>query len=200
MTANDIFTFFVAADIFYKDLCAKTQLTYNNNLSPLERFNNEIAHFYEYTGNSTDFKSRYSLNEFTNLFYDIVCYDEELPEYVQKRLSLYFDILTKVEVDEKTVNSALVKVQNGILQLKLDNAIKEFWIEDNDRKTKKVRNLVFNHKHECNSTALVRPLITWAENHNRLDYNFICKMFEYGYIVGKKEERVKRKERESREK
>lgn len=199
MKAKEIVKVFIAADIFHKDFCKKSGLTYNNR-PPLERLNDEILHFYNYTGNDTDFASCYSFEVFKNLFYDAVCYDEGLPEDVQKKILSYFDVLTKVKVDEQMVNSALVEIQNCILQKKLDNAIKEFWIEDNDRKTKKVRNIIFNHKHECNSIALIRPLITWAENHNALNIKFIYKMFEYGYIVGKREERAKRKDRERREK
>ncbi len=166
------------------------------NFSPRELFrvfNENIASLYSYRGNNTDFKSLYSFNEFTNLFYDAVRYDEELPEYVQEKFTIYFNRPHNVEIDKEYIYYALNEIRACIVQLKLDEAVKDFWIKDNERKTKKVRELLLHDRHECNSALLVRPLITWAENHNWLNHKFIYKIFEYGYIMGKRTERARKK-------
>jgi len=156
-------------------------------------FNSSIIGLYNYTGNNTDFKLQYPFDKFANLFYDAVCYDEELPEYVQEKFIFYFKRPENVKIDKDYIYSTLYKIRTCIMQKKLDNAVKDFWIKENERRTKKIRDLVFNHHHECNSAVLVRPLITWAENHNQLNHQFIYKIFEYGYITGKRAERAKKK-------
>ena len=156
-------------------------------------FNKNIINLYNYTGNNTDFKSHYSFNDFTNLFYDVVRYDEELPEYVQEKFTIYFNRSHNVEIDKEYIYYALNEIRACIVQLKLDEAVKDFWIKDNERKTKKIRELVFNHSHCCKAVPAVCPLITWAENHNQLNHEFIYKIFEYGYIMGKRAERARKK-------
>ncbi len=156
-------------------------------------FNDNILGFYHYRGDNTDFKSRYSWSEFKNFFYDAVYYDEELPEYVQEKFMIYFKGRENVDVDKGLVHCTLNEIKACIMQEKLDRAAKGFWIKDNERKTKKIRELIFRPHPECNSVDLVHPLITWAENHNRLTYEFIYKIFEYGYITGKRAERARKK-------
>lgn len=193
-TSETVVNTIIASIIYIENLYRKRGYNYNyKKTTHFESLNDELIRFYEYTGNNVDFKSLYSFNEFTNLFYDAICYDEELPEYVQEKFIVYFKTPIKVTLDEEYANSVCNEIKACILQAKLDNVIKDFWIKDNDRKTKKVRELVFRNRHECNSAALVRPLITWAKNHNRLNYEFIYKMFEYGYIMGKRTERTRKK-------
>lgn len=80
---------------FYK-LCGESRKTYTT----FEKFKNGMSEFYRYTGNGTDFKSRYSFNEFANFFYDAVCYDEELPEYIQEKFIVYFQYTENIEIDK----------------------------------------------------------------------------------------------------
>ncbi len=162
-----------------------------NSYALFKAFNDSIRSLYQYIDYNTNSEIPYSFDIFKNLFYDAVCYDEELPEDVQGKFIIYIN-RTK-EVEKNFVYSILDEIKTCIMKLKLDRAIEDFWIKDNDRKTKKVRELVFGYSHKCNSYALIRPLITWAKNHNRLNDEFIYKIFEYGYITGKRAERTKRK-------
>lgn len=191
MTAEIIISTFLAVEIIV-DLYNKSEMDYAKR-TYFEMFKENIVGFYEYTGNNTDFKVLYSFNEFTNLFYDAVCYDEELPKYVQEKFMIYFKCSEKTEFDKEYINSVLYEIRACIVQSKLDEAVKDFWIKDNERKTKKIRELIFRPHFECNSVDLVRPLITWAENHNKMTYEFIYKIFEYGYITGKRAERARKK-------
>lgn len=161
--------------------------------TPFEIFKRSISDFYTYTGNDTNFKAQYSFSEFANLFYDAVCYDEKLPEDVQEKFISYIKSYINENVDKELIRSALNEIRACIMQERLDNAVKDFWVKDNERKTKKVRELLFNYSHCCKVVPAVRPLITWAENHNRMTYEFIYKIFEYGYITGKRDERAKKK-------
>ncbi|MDE6671709.1 MAG: hypothetical protein K2K16_05880 [Ruminococcus sp.] len=192
ITVETIVNAFISTDnhisVLYK-LYGENRKTY----TPFEKFKNGISEFYRYTGNDTDFKSCYSFETFANFFYDAVCYDEELPEYIQEKFIIYFKRPEKTEIDKEYINSVLHEIRAYIVKSKLDEAVKDFWINDNDRKTKKVRELIFRPHPECNSATLVSPVITWAENHNRMTYEFIYKIFEYGYITGKRDERARKK-------
>ncbi len=152
-------------------LCGRSRKPYTQ----FEKFKNGISEFYQYTGNNTDFKSCYSFKTFVNFFYYAVCYDEKLPEYILKKFIIYFKLPENTEI----TNSVLHEIRTCIMNEKLDNAVKDFWITDNERKTKKIRELVFRDHKEYDAIALVRPLITWAENHNSLTYEFIYIMFEF---------------------
>lgn len=191
MASRDILNIFISADKYWENLAQNLGMKYKKR-TYFQAFKEEIDHFYDYTGNHSDFKMFYSLREFENLFYDAVCYDEELPEEVQEKFLLYFEVATHETPDNTTVLSAREEIINCILQEKLDEAVNDFWIKHNDRKTEKVREMIFRPHPECNSDTVIQPLITWAENHNRLNYDFIYRMFEYGYIMGKRAERHKR--------
>ena len=173
---------------------------YREPRTPFEIFDNEIVTCYHCTYDGTNFEKRYSFHDFKNMFYNAICYDEELPEYVQERISVLFGDLMNEKLDVDFYNTAVTEIKAAVTNVMLNETIQGFWRKKNEMETEKIRKLVFNNCHKCNSFALVQPLITWAENHNRLDCNFIFKMFEYGYITGKRDERAKRKERERREK
>lgn len=192
ITAEIIISAFFTS-VTYEAVVRKNHGKPFNSRTYFKVFNENILGFYHYTGNNTNFQSCYSFDEFVSLFYDAVCYDEELPEYVQEKFIIYFNRRENADVDKELVYSALDEIRACIVQSKLDEAVKDFWIKDNERKTKKIRELLFCHRHECNSATLVRPLITWAENHNRMTYEFIYKIFEYGYITGKRAERARKK-------
>lgn len=191
ITAKFIISVFCTS-IAYEAVVCKNHNRPFNSRTYFEAFNDNILRFYHYTGNNTNFQSHYSFEEFVNLFYDAVCYDEELPKYVQEKFIIYFNCRKNADVDNELVYSALNEIRDCIVQSKLDETVKDFWIKDNERKTKKIRELIFRPHLECNSVALVYPLIEWAENHNRITYEFIYKIFEYGYITGKRTERARK--------
>lgn len=165
---------------------------YHNPRTPVEMFKDFVADSYSCTYNGADFEKRYSENEFRDMFYTAILYDEELPEYVQERVLAMSKEFVDKKVDTDFYNTAVSEIKAEIKDFMLRETVKDFCRKKNDIETLAVRQLVFGHQHNFKASLYVHPLITWAENNNRLDYSFIYRMFEYGYIMGKRAERQKR--------
>lgn len=166
---------------------------YRNPRTPVEMFNDSIMEHYRCKYDGTDFEKRYSAEEFRNMFYNAVLYGEDLPEYVQERVLAMSEGDLGKKVDTDFYNNAVSEIKAEITNFMLQENVKDFYRKKNEIETLSVRQLVFAHQHNFNAYSAVRPLITWAENNNRLNYDFIYRMFEYGYIMGKRAERAKKK-------
>lgn len=165
---------------------------YREASTPVEMFNDYISDCYTCTYGGADFEKRYSAKEFKEMFYVAFLYDEELPEYVQEKILAMSSEYVYKKVDKDFYNTAVSEIKEEIKNFMLQENVKDFYRKKNDIETLTVRQLVFGHQHNFKASTYVRPLITWAENNNRLDYGFIYRMFEYGYIMGKRAERQKR--------
>lgn len=165
---------------------------YREARTPVEMFNDYISDCYTCKYGGADFERRYSAKEFRDMFYVAFLYDEELPEYVQEKILAMSGEHVYKKVDKDFYNTAVSEIKEEITHFMLEENLKNYHRKKNEIETAAVRALVFSHYHGCDTYSAVSPLITWAKNNDRLDCNFIYKMFEYGYIMGKRAERQKR--------
>lgn len=165
--------------------------------NPFERFYYTIQSLYDYSaGHQKPCKYSYTFDTFKEIIFNAVADDEELPDDIRSQAEIYY----KGRITEKIGINAFKVIKERILKLKADEQTFKLFLEQNDRETEETRNLLFNNRHCDKTYYYVRPLIQWATYHKKLDELFIFKMFEYGYITGKRDERAKKKERERREK
>lgn len=156
---------------------------------PFESFETEISSLYSYS------KLPHSFATFKEIFFNAVSDDKEIPNDIILSVEKYFKGIS----EEMDIN-AFMAIKARVIQLQGAKKIRDCFIALNEKETEEVRNLLFDNWHCPKTFYYVNPLIYWANRHHKIDRTFIYKMFEYGYIVGKREERAKRKERERREK
>lgn len=161
-------------------------LTGKTSYSPFKLFNRAIANLYDFGEFNEPFE------KFRDFFYNAVIFNEPLPEFVIEQIQAYYKGYTYKKLSAGSYKTAVSEIKEEITNFMLEENLKNYHIKKNEIETAAVRELVFSHYHDCNAYSAVRPLITWAENNDRLDYNFIYRMFEYGYIMGKRAERQKR--------
>lgn len=167
----------------------ETYLKGKATCSPFEAFNRSISKLYDFG----DFNKLFSFGEFRDLLYNTVILNAPLPDCVLETITNYLKHYTMdMETDTISYDSAISEIKEEIIHFMLEENLKNYHRTKNEIETASIRQLIFAHQHNFNAYSAVRPLITWAENHNRLNYDFIYKMFEYGYIMGKRAERQKR--------
>lgn len=155
----------------------------------LDILNNGITGLYDYiVGNSQD-ASFYSRTDFAELFYSAIADGEDIPNDVCIRAERYFKNF-KCDAD---YSQSLNNIKDRIIKLRAAKAIHDMFVAQNEEETAEVHSLIFNFCHLPGSVGIVSPLYQWAVRNARLDCLFLSAIFEYGYIMGKRAERAKKK-------
>lgn len=164
----------------------------------LELFNSGIHSFYKYIiawsnkyGNGDSF---YSREDFAEKFYSAVLDNEELPPDICAWAKRYYKNSTHKEVTAEFITALKSKIKSSKALREFQEKIKKMSVIRNEEETSEIRKIL---AHSCIPGVYdnVAPLIEYAKNNNHGLVWLSIDMFTYGYIMGKRAERAKRKNR-----
>ena len=132
-----------------------------------------------------------SFYNFRKAIYDYLAYGETiiLSEDIKKCIKMNFTKSSKpTAIDTSFINNVLEAERIS----RLIEKERQERITENDRETAEIR-FILKKNLIIGLYDTLMPLINWGLNHNQIDNSFMFDIFRYGYIEGKRAERLKRK-------